>query len=173
MIGLWLWGCAGGPALQIAAVAPDPDTSGPGAAAGSGCGSTCSAPTPAEVAGLDDLQIRDLLQQVAAAEVGAPTLAVETLLFHADDTIRFLADHGADPLSADREAWLRRELKRDRVAIGLRLVDDAGRILGQRDDVVPLKDKQHLLLYDTGSLGRLDVNGKVKRVGVKHLWARF
>ncbi len=114
-----------------------------------------------------------MLAEIQAAPIGEPLLATETLLFHFDEARDYLVRKGAAPLDADHEAWLRRELARDQVEIGLRLVAEDGTVLGWRDDVIPLKEKQHLLLRDMGPLGRADINGKVKRVGVKHLWARF
>lgn len=142
-------------------------------AAGAPCSTGCSGPTPDEVAHLTDGEIAELLTEVASAPVGAAELAVETLLFHGAQTRDHLARRGSGPLSEAHRSWLTHELARDEVAIGLRLVARDGALLGHREDVVPLGAKQHLLLRDMGAFGRADVNGKVKRVGVKHLWARF
>ena len=142
-------------------------------AAGVPCSTGCSGSSPDELAHLGDEAIVAMLGEVAAAPVGAGSLAAETLLFHAVEAQDHLDRIGAGPLSAAHEAWLRTELARDEVEIGLRLVASDGALLGHREDVIPLAEKQHLRREGMGPLGRADVNGKVKRVGVRHLWARF
>ena len=137
------------------------------------CATGCSGPTADEQGDLGESEIRHLMQQVAQHPVGAPKLALETLLFHGDEVRTHLELHGAAPLPEAHARWLEQELARDQVQIGLRLVAEDGTVLGHREDVIPLADKQHLLLAGTEDYGRLDVNGKVKRVGVRHLWARF
>lgn len=168
LLGLALLGCgAQESASQIVVIGPD------GTEEITPCATGCAAPTPDEHEHLGDDKILGMLQEMAGHPVGAPILATETLLFHLDETRDYLIRVGTGPLPPDHAAWLQHELARDQVEIGLRLVADDGTVLGWRDDQIPLREKQHLLLQDMGPLGRADVNGKVKRVGVKHLWARF
>lgn len=135
------------------------------------CATGCSGSSHAELQRLGDDEIERLWGEVLALPVGDPSLAADTLLFHAVE----VQDHldRSDVPETPHATWLREELARDRVEVGFRLVADDGTVLGWRDDVVTLAEKHHLLLRDTGALGRADINGKVKRVGVKHLWARF
>ena len=37
----------------------------------------------------------------------------------------------------------------------------------------PLKEKRHLSFDGPGSLGWLETGGKIKRVGLAHLWSRW
>lgn len=135
------------------------------------CATGCSGPAPAELEKLGDEQVRELLQAIHQGTVGAASLAADTLLFHGVEVLDYLDRTETEATAHVR--WLKGELARDRVEVGLRLVSEDGAVLGWREDRVPLGEKQHLLLRETGSLGRADVNGKVKRVGVDHLWARF
>ena len=69
--------------------------------------------------------------------------------------------------------WVDRELSRQTVDIAFRLVDETGAVRGEIRQDLPLKIKQHLVLEGTGSLKRIEVSGKTKRVGLHHLWSRF
>jgi len=137
------------------------------------CGGGCSAPTADEQRHLADDELAALLDEVAEAPLAAPTLALETLLFHRSDTLAYLARNGSGTLESGKAAWLWNELERDEVTVEMRLIDEDGALRGHLEERVLLVDKQHLRLADTGALGRLAINGKVKRVGVDHLWARF
>jgi hypothetical protein len=55
----------------------------------------------------------------------------------------------------------------------MRLVDGQGVERGTLSALVPLVEKQHLVFAGTGSLGHLETGGKVKRVGLDHLWSRW
>ncbi len=140
----------------------------------SDCGGSCALPgPPAAGEGLGEREFLDLLAQWSAEPLGEPTLSLETLLFHGPDTAALLALH-PDQLSPEREVFLRDELARSTVRVAMRLVDEDGAIRGTLDSGdFPLKAKQHLAFADTGSLGWLETGGKVKRVGLGHLWSRW
>lgn len=164
---LWLAGCSAEELPPIIVEGPD------GTREVKPCGTGCSAPEPTASERMTDDEIRALLEQVASAPVGAPELPLETLLFRGEETRDYLIRKGPGPLSPEHARWLERELARDRVEVAFRLVDGEGNLLGHREDDVPVAHKRHMVLWDTADLGRLDVNGTVQRVGVKHLWARF
>lgn len=167
MRALWMFGvsaCATAPLAEAPVAEHHPH------AAAVPCSTGCSGASPADEP-LGDAQITELLADMAQHPVGAPEIAAETLLFHGVEVLDFL--DRTKPAATEHLDWLRHELSRDRVEVGMRLVSDDGEVLGWRDDVVDLATKYHLLLQGTGALGRADVNGKVKRVGVKHLWARY
>ena len=137
------------------------------------CATGCAAPTADELHHLSDGEIAAFLDEVDSAPIASPTLALESLLFYRADTLSYLARTGPGDLDPGKLAWLRAELERDHAEVEMRLVDASGAVRGTLNEWVPLVEKQHLRLKGTGSLGRLAINGKVKRVGVDHLWARF
>jgi hypothetical protein len=113
------------------------------------------------------------LTQWAEEPIGEPTLALETILFHGHRSEALLEKHG-QRLDPEHREYLTRELSRHTVRMSMRLVDENGVVRGTLDsDGFPLKEKQHLSFADTGSLGWLETGGKIKRVGLGHLWSRW
>ena len=54
------------------------------------------------------------------------------------------------------------------------IVDEHGVVRGTLDSSsFPLKEKRHLSFDGPGSLGWLETGGKIKRVGLAHLWSRW
>jgi hypothetical protein len=106
--------------------------------------------------------------------MAAPTLSLETLLYYAESTAHFLDGLEGLRLSTERRVYLMEELARDQVSIEMRVVDDEGRIRGSlKAEGVPFGEKQHLRFEGTGSLGHLESGGRVRRVGLAHLWTRW
>ncbi len=137
---------------------------------GGGCNTVCSLDQAPKLT-LTDEELSSLLADWAKEEMRAPTLALETLLFHADSTMILLGGH---KLSAERRAFLETEISRDRVIVEMRIVDDKGDVRGElTPEIVALSQKQHLDFEETGSLGALVTAGQVKRVGLEHLWSRW
>jgi hypothetical protein len=138
-----------------------------------GCASSCgldAAPAPP----MTRDQVEALLATWADEPVGEPTLALETLLFHGPETLAWLHTLGTDSLDHAHVAFLETELARDSVTVEMRVVDDLGRERGTLfASSVGLAEKQHLTFQGTGSLGHLETGGKVKRVGLGHLWSRW
>lgn len=167
MMALLLAACEQAPPFEIIVQGPDGS-----AHEVKPCSSGCARPEhPVHV---EHEEIDAWLQQFASAPIGAESLAVDSLLFYGHETTELLSHHEHDFLPEEHERWLRRELRRDRVATSFRLVDDTtGEVLGHHEDVFPWTDHQDFVLSDTGPLGRVSMNGKVKRVGAHHLWARF
>lgn len=137
------------------------------------CQSTCSSPAPGAQIPLDPSSVEALLDEVSQAPVGAITEAVEALLFHGEQARSWLDQRGDGPLDDAHAAWLRRELARRSATISFRLLDDDGTVRGAATASVPLGRKQHVALQRTGSLGDIDVAGRVHRVGLHHLWTRW
>ncbi len=162
-----LWACAEEPS-PILVVHPDGRQE-----AIQACGRGCNAPTADEVELLSEQAFRAALEEIAAHPVGAETLGLDTLLFHFEQVPELFARYGDAPLTPAHRAWVRRELSRQTVRVGFRLVADDGAILGEVARTIPLKTKQHLVLEGTGALGRVEVSGKTKRVGLHHLWSRW
>jgi len=135
------------------------------------CSTGCTAPSADELVDFSDQEISDLLVRMQADPLGQG-LAAETLLFHGSDTLDYLGRTSDLPLDHAREGWLRDELARDTISGQLRLLTADGQVIASIDPTFPLVEKQHLRM-DAGDFGRVSINGKVKRVGVDHLWARF
>lgn len=138
------------------------------------CAGSCSLPGGyTDTDQLSESAFLGWLMQWAEEPVGAPTLALETLLFHGHRSEELLAVHG-HRLDAEHLDFLTRELSRHTVRMEMRLVDEHGAIRGTLDSgMFPLKEKQHIAFADTGSLGWLETGGKVKRVGLEHVWSRW
>ena len=116
----------------------------------------------------------ELLRTWQSEPIGESTLALDTLLFHGWESVEYLELLGADPLDADHEAFLKRELAKHAVDVEMRLIDDKGQVRGEMSSTdVPLKEKQHLVFSGVGSLKHFEASGKVKRVGLHHLWSRW
>ena len=106
-------------------------------------------------------------------EIGVSTPELDTLLFYFKDSLAWLPVFGTQ-LDDMHYAFLEHELYRDEVDIEMRLVDEFGKVRGTLDSKpFPLKEKQHLVFAGTNSLGWLETGGKVKRVGLAHLWSRW
>jgi hypothetical protein len=109
----------------------------------------------------------------AQQEIGISTPELDTLLFYAKDSLSWLPVFGTE-LDDMHYSFLEHELRRDLVDIEMRLVDEFGNIRGVLDsEAFPLKEKQHLAFVQTKSLGWLETGGKIKRVGLAHLWSRW
>ena len=105
--------------------------------------------------------------------LGEVTIELETLLFHAKESKSWLPVYGEELPFAHR-IYLEKELARDQIEIEMRLIDENGDVRGSLvSSSFRLKEKQHLPFSGTGSLGYLETSGKVKRVGVSHLWSRW
>lgn len=140
-------------------------------AAAAGCDTSCES---AHAHDLSDEDFALWLASYAADAPEEPGLALETLLFHGRHTREQLDRLGYGPLDEAHRAVLDRELARDAVVVEMRLLDEDGAVRALLPATeIPLVEKQHLALEGTGSLGQLITGGKVKRVGLAHLWTRW
>ena len=126
------------------------------------CATSCSAAPKGDV--LDPQMLADLVDLLA---VERDRDALDTLVFHAQQTSDWLDTH-----HDEGPGWLRAELGRSAVRARFRLVDD-GVVMASADQLVENDKKKHVMLSGPAALGPIDVNGRVRRVGVDHLWARF
>ena len=139
---------------------------------GGGCSETCSLSDGPK--GQAEADFRKTVEAWKVEPMASASLPLETLLFYGGTTRDYLNGLEGLSLSTERRAFLLTELERDQVAIEMRVVDDQGRIRGtmQASDV-PFGEKQHLRFKGTGTLGHLETGGRVKRVGLAHLWSRW
>ena len=124
-----------------------------------------------------DLSRADFRRHLAAyaspqKEISQP--AWEALLFHHTRARKLLAAEEQVTLPPERLAHLQRELKKTHVWLDVRLTDARGverlRLEPQR---VPLGQKTHHWPQRRIGLQAVDVNGSIRRVGERHLWARL
>ena len=134
-----------------------------------GCNSACE--TDAHPISEEEwLAALDAWREQPIGEVG---IELETLLFHAKESKNWLPVYGGE-LPVEHRIYLEKELARNQVDMEMRLIDENGDVRGiLASSSFPFKEKQHLPFSGTGSLGYLETSGKVKRVGVSHLWSRW
>ncbi len=169
---LWLamLGCLG---LQPEVAEASPEAPDPLMPSSGGCASSCALDAAPTTPMTRD-QVESLLATWSAEPIGEPTLALETLLFHGPEIRAWLQTLGGGPLDDEHLQFLQDELARDTVRVEMRVVDTLGRERGTLvASSVGLAEKQHLAFEATGSLGHLETGGKVKRVGLGHLWSRW
>ena len=105
--------------------------------------------------------------------IGEGTLALETLLFYADQSLSLLPLY-EDKVDTYHLDFLYTELHRDQVYIEMRIIDENNEMRAKMESGdFTLRDKQHLPFEETKTLGWLQTAGKVKRVGLAHLWSRW
>ncbi len=139
------------------------------------CGSSCARPdtsdhdTPPSAD-----EFIQLLADWSKETLSSPSLALETLLFHAEHSLAFLDRLAPDVLPPQRLEFLRSELLRNRAQIELRIVDEEGVLRGELSaEDLALGQPTHRHLTGTGDLGAIELSGQVRRVGLDHLWSRW
>ncbi len=134
-----------------------------------GCSSTCE--TDVQPIREEDWLVA--LDAWRSQPLGLASIELETLLFYGKESKNWLPVYGKELPVAHRR-YLEKELARDQVAVEMRLIDENGEIRGTlAPPAFHLKEKQHLPFSETGTLGFFEASGKVKRVGVSHLWSRW
>ena len=134
-----------------------------------GCASSCSLEEQ-KISQEDWLQAFDAW---SSQEVGVSTPELDILLFHSKYSLQWLGVFGAE-LDDEHYFFLERELRRNLVDVEMRLVDEFGTMRGVlKSRPFHLKEKQHLPFSETKTLRWLETGGKVKRVGLAHLWSRW
>jgi len=139
------------------------------------CGTSCARPNPSDH---DTPPSQDeftrLLADWSKERLSSPSLALETLLFHAEHSLAFLDRLAPDSLPPDRLKFLRGELLRNRAQIELRIIDEQGVLRGEISAAdLALGQPTHRHLTGTGDLGEIELSGQVRRVGLDHLWSRW
>lgn len=136
------------------------------------CTTDCAGPAPEEGPPAPSAEeYAKLFHDWTERPMREASLPLETLLYHGPSTRHAL--HAAD-LSPERRQYLESELARNRGAIEVRLVDESGAVRAHLDaDGLTLGTGTHLHLHDSGSLGDIELSGRVRRVGLHHLWSRW
>lgn len=147
----------------------DPESAVPSSACAAGC-----AAVPDEEGTLDHAQFLRLVEELGRGEFNSDNPALETLLFHGPRTREHL-EHDASP---SLDPWLlsqlETELAKDHARLELRVIDEQGATRLRLDPtVVPLAEKQHLHASEAIGFDAPEISGTIKRVGLRHLWARL
>ena len=136
------------------------------------CAAGCAVAEPAKPA-LSAAEISACLKKIAGQKLGEPSLELETLLFHAQNVISYVNDHGQGALSSDQSRFLKSELARTHARIQLRVVDADGKQRMNFDRMVPIGEKQHLHAKAADGFAPPELGFTVQRVGLNHLWTRL
>ena len=139
------------------------------------CASSCTQPAKVDGRGVPTQpEFLGLLADWSAEPIDSPSLALETLLFHGQASRQMLLQLPPETLSETRREFLLTELARNHAAIELRIIDEEGLVRGElRADQLGLNDPAHRHLSGTGSLGEVELSGRVRRVGLQHIWSRW
>ena len=138
------------------------------------CKTSCSLGDATDEVHLTVDEVAFWMEEWNGQPIGQSTEALDTLLFYGPDTEKALAELDLLPLDDEHRDFLQRELARDEVIVEMRLLDEDGVERGHMGpERIPLKEKQHLVFAGTGALKHLETGGKVKRVGLGHLWSRW
>jgi len=139
------------------------------------CKTSCSKPAPGEGPRPPSAdEFAALVNDWLGEPMDAASLPLETLLYHGVHSRHLLDELPDDALPADRRAFLLSELGRGHAAIEVRLIDEAGTVRGHLEaSGLEFGVPTHLHMHDTGSLGDVELSGRVRRVGLHHLWSRW
>ena len=140
---------------------------------GGGCSTVCSV-ADGPSGDLSEAEFLNFLLAWQEEPVGVASLALETLLFYGADSQAYLRQLPDGLLDPAHRNFLSAELSRNEVRVEMRLVDDQGEERGILEaQAVPLGKKQHLRFQGGTDLGVYITSGRVKRVGLSHLWSRW
>jgi hypothetical protein len=144
----------------------------PAIAGGGGCAETCSLSDAAE--SQSEIDFRQSLSAWMKQDMATESLPLDTLLYYRESTALFLSTLDNLMIDPERRVFLMQELARTEVTVEMRIVDDTGAVRGSLVATdIPFREKQHLRFEATGSLGHLESGGRVRRVGLSHLWSRW
>lgn len=136
------------------------------------CASGCLMPSSTEAPEISVVQFKEMLATYAAS--GPESDAIDALIFDGEQTRTLLAKHGAGSLPQGHIDTLYRELDRDQATVEFRLTDEFGAI---RATLAPMQvafgPGNHVPLAGGDLLGHLVISGRVRRVGLHHLWTRW
>lgn len=152
-------------AAQVRVYVPEPV----GKSKRPGCQGTCQVESPEA---LKDADADALLAKVNAMPVGTDSLELDTLLFHDHETGHRL-DVNEAKVSAEWEAFIRKELRRKNVRVAIRVVDETGAERAHIEDYWVIGVRGHHMVHDVKGVPPFEASGTLVRVGREHLWVRM
>ena len=114
-----------------------------------------------------------LLKQYPQSPLDETNIALEELLFYGPQTREMLSKYGYGQLATNYASFLRNQLAFTHAKISIRVVDQDGVTRTWLDPSRVPFDRRHVFEMQTENLQPLVTSGTVKRVGLKHLWARL
>ena len=138
------------------------------------CDTGCGAVKPSTIPKLTRQMYDTYMAKYAKEALVAGSPGLEGLLFYGYKTRKWLEKTPPKRLSAERLAFLKQELSRDHVRIGLRIVNKKGEnrvyIAPKR---VPIHGHYTLYADKHPGIPQPSFGGKLKRVGLYHIWVRI
>lgn len=123
---------------------------------------------------VSDEALRGFLHRYAKEPMKSGSKGLESLLFYGEKTEDFLRREAPTELDAKRLAFLRRELARKHVWLQIRIVDRKGKLrVVVKPKLVHITHHFHLHADKIDRIQAPSFGGKVKRVGLHHIWVRF
>ncbi len=123
---------------------------------------------------LSELQVDALLREATRAKVGEETEALDTLLFHDEETRARLATAEAPQLPPEWASWFREELSKSQAYFSLRIVDEHGQVRATVPETpMALGVKLHMEVDDGIHTGPFNANGTLVRVAPDRMWIRM
>ncbi len=138
-----------------------------------GCQGSCMF-TKAKKDELSELQVDALLREATQKPVGEETEALDTLLFHDEETRARLASGEAPELSPAWADWFRQQLAKTQAYFSLRIVDEHGQVRATvPETAMALGVKLHMEVEDGIHTGPFNANGTLVRVAADRVWIRM
>ena len=136
------------------------------------CASGCNVPPEALRTRIDDELLIEHMQNFAARPIDEESKAVDNILFYAQQS-KAILEAEVVHLPPAHLAYLERQLKRDRIEIALRLIDDEGVVRAElKKKIVPLAQKQSFRFVHKNLPGLIS-SGTTVRTGANYLWTRL
>lgn len=137
------------------------------------CASGCAAsrhPTPP----LSDSRFEELIDSYALEPMTEDSKALEELLFFGSQTEFRLEELTSERLDKKRLEFLKSELKRSKVRMEFRIIDDEDTVRVALDPTeVPFDRRYVFEPLKTQNFQPPEASGTVKRVGLRHIWQRI
>lgn len=137
------------------------------------CASGCALsrhPTPP----LTKDTFQKLMADYATQPMSEDSAALEELLYYGPQTRRLLGQADSPKLDSARLAFLETELKRERVVVEFRMIDEDDQVrVGLPPTTVSLDNRYVFEPLNTHDFQPPEASGTVKRVGLHHIWQRI
>jgi hypothetical protein len=138
-----------------------------------GCQGSCMF-TRAKADELSELQVDALLREASSKPVGEESEALDTLLFHDEETRQRLASGEAPQLSPAWDDFFRTELAKTQAYFTLRITDEHGQVRATvPETAMALGVKLHMEVEDGIHTGPFNANGTLVRVAKDRVWIRM
>lgn len=136
------------------------------------CETGCAA-TPSTEPAMTQKRLQQLLQAYASEPLKPGSKALEVLLFHGYHLGGMMPTKRPFPLSKKHWSFLQKELKKTHARLSFRIVDEFGVKRISFDQKIKIGGHFHVEAKVHKNIQRPGFGGKIKRVGLNHLWVRI